>query len=81
MVTTKLNYHVDRKEISYLRWIVESYDGMAFLKTVDPHEAFIELEVSPGCETLVLELLESLRWHEHIKIAPIEDISKFHDLH
>ena len=71
METIKLNLHVDRKEIGYLRWIVESYDGMAFLKTVDPDKAFIELEISPGCETIVYELLNSLREHEHINIAPI----------
>lgn len=73
METTILNFHVERKEISYLRWVLESYDGMAFLKTIDPLHAFIELEISPGCEALVLELLDSLREDEHIKIDPVEN--------
>lgn len=72
METTRLKFHVDRKEISYLRWVIESYDGMAFLKTIDPHQASIELEVSPGCEAFVFELIDNLRKHEHIKITPVE---------
>jgi len=72
METTRLSFHVERKEISYLRWVIESYDGMAFLKTINPRQAFIELEISPGCEVFVHELLDSLRNNEHIKIDPVE---------
>jgi hypothetical protein len=79
MKVTKHNYRVDRKDISYLRWIVESYDGMAFLKTIDPYEAFIEIEVSPGCEAIFFELVESLKMHEHLKISMIEDLNDLHD--
>ncbi len=75
METTRVNFHVDRREISYLRWIMESYDGMAFLKTIDSRQALIELEISPGCERLVLELLDHLRNHEHIKITPVLNMS------
>jgi len=80
MVTTRLNFHVDRKEISYLRWVIESYDGMAFLKTIDPYKALIELEISPGCEELVFELLDHLRSHEHIRIDPMEHNKNLPDL-
>jgi len=73
METTRVNFYVDRKEISYLRWIIESYDGMAFLKTIDPQHALIELEVSPGCESLVLDLLDDLRMNEKIRIVPMVD--------
>ena len=52
---------MDRRDISYLRWTIESYDGMAVVRTLDPHAAFIEIMISPGCEDLVLELLDSLR--------------------
>ena len=80
METTRANFHVDRKEISYLRWIIESYDGMAFLKTIDPHKAIIELEISPGCERLVFELLDHLRMHENIRITPAGQDHKMPDL-
>lgn len=75
METTRVNFHVDRREISYLRWIMESYDGMVFLKTIDPSQALIELEISPGCEGLVQELINHLRIHEHVKIAPVSSMS------
>jgi len=81
MEMTKLYFHVKRKEISYLRWVVESYDGMAFLKTIEPYEAVIELEISPGCETLVLELIDSLRKNEQILLSPIEMVEDFPNRH
>jgi len=61
MHTIKRVFRVNRRDISYLRWTIESYDGMAVVRTLDPHAAFIEIMISPGCEDLVLELLDSLR--------------------
>jgi len=70
METNKHIFKVDRREINYLRITIESYDGMAVVKTVDPHEALIELQISPGCETLVFELLNALVEQERIHISP-----------
>ncbi len=39
---------------------MESYDGMAVVRTVDPKTAIIELSIAPGCEDMVEELLNSL---------------------
>ena len=61
MQTIRRFFRVDRRDISYLRWTIESYDGMAVVRTLDPHAAFIEITISPGCEDQVLELLDSLR--------------------
>jgi hypothetical protein len=72
METNRLRFHVDRREISYLRWIFESYDGMVFISTIDPYHAIIELEISPGCEILVFELIDSLRSQENIQISAVE---------
>jgi len=71
METIKLSFQVERRDISYLRWIIESYDGMAVLKTIDPYKAIVELQISPGCKTLVLELLDSLKERERIRLIPI----------
>ena len=59
---------MDRREINYLKITIESYDGMAVVKTIDPYAALIELQISPGCETLVFELLDSLSNVESIPI-------------
>ena len=64
--TIKHVFRVERREINYLRVTIESYDGMALVRTVDPEEATIELLDSPGCEAILLSLIESLRTEEGI---------------
>ncbi len=68
MKTTKRTFRVDRREINYLRGTIESYDGMGLVKTLDPHVALIEVEVSPGCEPLFSELARSLKQDEGIRL-------------
>jgi hypothetical protein len=64
METTKHFIEVDRREINYIRSTVEAYDGMAVVSTIDPHRALIEIRISPGCEDIVFELLDSLSREE-----------------
>ncbi|MGD9159390.1 MAG: DUF4911 domain-containing protein [Desulfobacteraceae bacterium] len=71
METIRKSYLVDRSRISYIRWIVESYDGMAIVSTIDPVDAVIELKIAPGCESTVNELIRSLRVDEGIKLNPV----------
>jgi len=59
---------VNREEIGYIRFTLESYDGMALVTTVDPHAASIEVYISPGCEETVSELLASLKHEEGLHI-------------
>ncbi len=56
-----------REDIAYFKFIVESYEGMAVVRTKDPSEAIVELMVAPGWEKDVQELLEGLQ-----KEIPIE---------
>jgi hypothetical protein len=69
MQTIKRIFRVDRKDINYIRSTVESYNGMAVIKTLDPYVAYIEVSISPGCEELVSELLDSLKEEEGIDIV------------
>ena len=71
METIRKSFLVDKSRISYIRWIVESYDGMAIVTTIDPVDAIIELKIAPGCESIVNELISSLRVDECIKFNPI----------
>lgn len=61
-------FFVNRSEIGYIRFTLESYDGMALVTTVDPHAASIEVFISPGCEETVSELLTSLINEEGLHI-------------
>lgn len=72
METIKRFFQIERREINYFSWIIESYDGMAIVKTIDPHRAIVELRISPGCESLIFELLDSLNKNEGIKLIPEE---------
>jgi len=61
-------FRVNRKDIGYLRFTLESYDGMAMVTTVDPIAAWIEISISPGCEETILALLGSLKSDEGLFI-------------
>lgn len=64
----KCRFRVDRRDINYLSVVVASYDGIAIVRTIDPHSAVIEIWISPGCEGFVAELLESLANDEEIQL-------------
>ncbi|OGP90162.1 MAG: hypothetical protein A2156_12455 [Deltaproteobacteria bacterium RBG_16_48_10] len=56
-----------REDIAYFKFIIESYEGMAVVRTQDPREAIVELMIAPGWEKDVDEVLEGLQ-----KEIPIE---------
>ena len=74
METIRKVFRVERREINYLRIIIESYDGMAVVRTVNPVEALIEVLISPGCEGLVDQLLDHFRENENMKIISQPDL-------
>ncbi len=45
---TKRCYRVAKIEIGYLRFILESYDGLAFVRTLDGREALVEIGYPPS---------------------------------
>jgi len=74
MCSRKRVFRVDREEIGYLRFTLESYDGMAVVSTLDPHAALIEVLIAPGCEKGVMALLDSLRKED--QGVKIEEVSQ-----
>jgi len=58
-----------RKDIAYFKFIIESYEGVAVVRTKDPHEAVVELMVAPGWERDIDEILVGLR--KEIPIEPL----------
>jgi len=69
MQTIRRVYHTNRKDINYIRSTVESYSGIAVVKTLDPHAAIIEIRISPGCEEWVSQLLDYLIQGEGVYLA------------
>ncbi len=72
MNTRSKYFRVQRKDIAYLKFIIESHEGMAVVRTTDPHEAIVELMIAPGWEEDAEEVLEELR-----KEIAIEALSPF----
>jgi len=73
--TIKLRYRVDRREIAFIRFIVEAYDGLAVVTTLDPETGLIEFRIAPGCEQDVEMILQGLKsdiMMEKVPL-PIED--------
>lgn len=72
MRTEKRIYRVPAREIQYVRYTLESYDGMAVVKTLDPGPALIEITAAPGCGEIVSEIIDSLRRDEGIHVLEEE---------
>ena len=69
MKTLKQQYRVDRREIAFLKFILEAHDGIAMLKTEDPVLGIVTMHIAPGCEKQFAEILQDLK--KDIMIKPI----------
>jgi len=72
MDTQSRYFRLRRQDIAYFKFIMESYEGMAVVRTQDPHEAIVELMVAPGWEKDLEEILGGLR-----KEMTIESLSSY----
>ncbi len=54
------HFQIPRAEIGYLRFILESYDGLAVVSTLDNRAALVEITFSESRRQDVEGLLESL---------------------
>ena len=66
----KRYYRVDRREIHFLKFILEGYDGVAVLRTLNSQEGLVALHIGPGCESTVDMIIQDLRGH--IRIEALE---------
>jgi len=57
---TKKYYRVERKNISFLKFIFEAYDGIAVITTVDRPKGIVMFRIPPGCENDVDMVLQDL---------------------
>ena len=69
MKTLKQHYRVDRREIAFLKFILEAYDGIVTIKTEDAIRGIITFHIAPGCEKQLAGILQDLK--KDIMIEPI----------
>jgi len=54
-------YEVDKKNIAYIVSVIEAYDNLAVVRTVDQWRGIIELLISPDFIEETNKLIESLK--------------------
>jgi hypothetical protein len=59
-VITK-NLRLGRRDIAYVKYILEGYEGLATLTTIDKSEAVVQLSILPDFESDVDGILEALK--------------------
>ena len=59
--TIKRYYRVDRREIAFLRFVFEAYEGLAMIETLNPDLGLIVFYIAPGCESDVDMILRDLQ--------------------
>ena len=69
MKTISRLYSIDRKFVGFFKFILEAYDGIAVVETIDPQTAIIKLHIAPGCESDVEGVLIELK--KEILIEPV----------
>lgn len=70
METIKQYYRVDKTKIGFLRFIVEAYDNLALLTTLDAKQGLVVLNVAPGCEKTAAGLMASLGNDFYVELLP-----------
>jgi hypothetical protein len=66
--TSKQYYRVAGRDISFFRFVLEGYDGLAVLTTLDAPTGHVVLTVAPGCEEDVAAVISGLK--SEIMIEP-----------
>jgi len=59
--TLRLRVQVPRREIAYFNFLLESYEGLASVRTIDPQQGILELMVPPELKEELLSLLEAMK--------------------
>lgn len=63
-------YRVEHNNIYFLKFILEAYDGIAVISTVDRNLGIVSIHMSPGCEEDVYMVINTLK-----KDIMIEDLN------
>jgi hypothetical protein len=71
METIKRYYRMDRRDIHLLRFFLEAYDGISGLSTIDAQAGLVVLQIVPGCEQEVADLIAQM--HKITMIEPAEE--------
>lgn len=57
----KKYYKLKRKNISFIQFIIEGYEGMATVTTIDPYTAIIRVSIVPDFLSEIQNVINDLR--------------------
>ncbi len=63
---------MDRSQIHFLRFLLEAYEGVAVLTTLDKRVGLVVLLIAPGREAEASRLMDQLS--KEIMIEPVPDV-------
>ncbi len=69
-------YKIRPEEIHYLTFIIEAYEGLAVVSTIDRKAGIIKLDISPGQEDIIDLLVE----HEGAKLNMLQIFPKTREI-
>lgn len=72
--TTKQHYRVDRRQIAFIRFILEAYDGVAVVKTLNAKAGLVEFQIAPGCEPDIELILHDLGRFIMVEPLAVDDL-------
>jgi len=59
--TRKQFFRIHRNHICFVRFILEAYDGIALMRTIDAKKGIVEIMTAPGCNDEVDAILQDLK--------------------
>jgi hypothetical protein len=60
-------FKIKRNKIALVQFIIEGYEGMATVTTMDPHAAIIQVSIMPEFLQEIIKLMESLKNKYHLE--------------
>ena len=70
--TSRRCYRVARSRISFVKFILEAYDNVSVLSTVDSRHGLVQVRIAPGCEALVDGIVADLS--RDLEITAVDDV-------
>ena len=70
MKPTVRYYRVDRRQIGFIKFILEAYDNMAVVTTLNSRLAVVQVTTAPGCEKTIAGVLSGFA--REFEIVPVD---------
>mgnify|MGYP003574822257 CR=1 FL=1 len=71
--TTRRVFRIDRRQISFVKFILEAYDNVAVMSTLDPQQAIVQITSAPNCQAMVDGIIRS--FSGEFEMIPVDIVS------